>query len=64
MSLWSNFKGIDIIASCDGWGEAVEYSRTGFNRKTLHIEETKETEENKTNRQTKDNQKIHFITKR
>ena len=33
MSLWSNFKGIDIIASCDGWGQAVEYSRTGFNRK-------------------------------
>ena len=26
-----NFKGA-VEASCDGWGEAVEYSRTGFNR--------------------------------
>ena len=30
----------------------------------MYVEETKETEENKTKRQTKDNQKIHFIAKR
>ena len=28
-----HIQNIDIIASCDGWGEAVEYSRTGFDRK-------------------------------
>ena len=32
-------------------------------RKHMYVEETKETEENKTKRQTKDNQKIHFISK-
>ena len=32
MSLWSQFHKVLLEASCDGWGEAVEYSRTGFNR--------------------------------
>ena len=35
IDLWKNFKHVTIEASCDGWGEAVEYSRTGFSRKTF-----------------------------
>ena len=35
MSLWSKFHKVLIEASCDGWGEAVEYSRTGFKRETF-----------------------------
>ena len=32
MDLWSRFDKVLIEASCDGWGAAVEYSRTGFDR--------------------------------
>ena len=32
INLWDNFEAVLLEASCDGWGEAVEYSRTGFNR--------------------------------
>lgn len=32
LSLWDKFSGLSIEASLDGWGDAVEYSRTGFNR--------------------------------
>jgi len=35
LSLWEKFKDINLEASVDGWGAAVEYSRTGFNRKTF-----------------------------
>ena len=31
--LWSKFRKINLEASCDGWGPAVEYSRTGFSMK-------------------------------
>lgn len=30
LDLWSNFRHVTLEASCDGWGKAVEYSRTGF----------------------------------
>lgn len=30
MSLWEKFKNVSIEASIDGWGDAVEYSRTGL----------------------------------
>ena len=33
LDLWKHFKRVTLEISCDGWGEAVEYSRTGFNRK-------------------------------
>jgi len=33
LDLWKHFKHVTLEASCDGWGKAVEYSRTGFNRK-------------------------------
>ena len=33
LDLWKHFKRVTLEVSCDGWGEAVEYSRTGFNRK-------------------------------
>lgn len=32
LSLWSKFYMVLVEASCDGWGSAVEYSRTGFDR--------------------------------
>jgi len=32
LSLWSKFKNVNLEVSVDGWGDAVEYSRTGFNR--------------------------------
>jgi len=35
LSLWEKFDHVNLEASVDGWGEAVEYSRTGFNRKTF-----------------------------
>ena len=28
--LWSKFKRVNLEASCDGWGKAVEYSRSGL----------------------------------
>jgi hypothetical protein len=33
LDLWKYFKNVILEISCDGWGEAVEYSRTGFIRK-------------------------------
>jgi hypothetical protein len=33
LDLWKHFKHVTLEVSCDGWGEAVEYSRTGFSRK-------------------------------
>ena len=33
LNLWKHFKRVILEISCDGWGEAVEYSRTGFSRK-------------------------------
>ena len=33
LGLWKHFKRVTLEVSCDGWGEAVEYSRTGFSRK-------------------------------
>ena len=33
LDLWKHFKNVILEISCDGWGEAVEYSRTGFIRK-------------------------------
>ena len=33
--LWSKFKRVNLEASCDGWGKAVEYSRSGFSMKTF-----------------------------
>ena len=33
LDLWKHFKRVTLEVSCDGWGEAVEYSRTGFSRK-------------------------------
>ena len=35
LSIWDKFDKVLLEASCDGWGSAVEYSRTGFNRKTF-----------------------------
>lgn len=35
LNLWSKFNSVTLEASCDGWGKAVEYSRTGFIRKTF-----------------------------
>ena len=35
LDLWNKFNSVTLEASCDGWGKAVEYSRTGFNRKTF-----------------------------
>ena len=33
LSLWSKFKNVNLEVSVDGWGDSVEYSRTGFDRK-------------------------------
>ena len=35
LDLWKKFSHVTLEASCDGWGPAVEYSRTGFSRKTF-----------------------------
>jgi len=35
LSLWDKFAHVNLEASVDGWGEGVEYSRTGFKRKTF-----------------------------
>lgn len=35
LELWDKFDAVLLEASCDGWGEAVEYSRTGFNREVF-----------------------------
>jgi len=35
LSLWEKFDHVNLEASVDGWGDAVEYSRTGFSRKTF-----------------------------
>jgi hypothetical protein len=35
LSLWDKFDHVNLEASVDGWGEGVEYSRTGFKRKTF-----------------------------
>ena len=35
LSLWEKFDKVCLEASVDGWGEGVEYSRTGFNMKTF-----------------------------
>ena len=35
LDLWKQFKNVTLEASCDGWGPAVEYSRTGFDRKVF-----------------------------
>lgn len=35
LSLWSNFEKISLEVSIDGWGEALEYSRTGLSLKKL-----------------------------
>ena len=32
---WEQFKSVNLEASVDGWGAAVEYSRTGFSMKTF-----------------------------
>ena len=32
---WEQFRSVSVEASVDGWGDAVEYSRTGFNMKTF-----------------------------
>mgnify|MGYP000518704623 CR=1 FL=1 len=32
LDLWNHFKNVILEVSCDGWGDAVEYSRTGFSR--------------------------------
>ena len=32
LDLWNQFKNVILEISCDGWGDAVEYSRTGFSR--------------------------------
>ena len=31
IDLWSKFKSVNLEVSLDGWGDSVEYSRTGFN---------------------------------
>jgi hypothetical protein len=33
--LWEKFHGVSLEASLDGWGDAVEYSRTGFSLNTF-----------------------------
>lgn len=33
LPLWEKFDSVDLEVSLDGWGDAVEYSRTGFNTK-------------------------------
>ena len=35
LSLWENFRQVSIEASVDGWGDHVEYSRTGFSCDTF-----------------------------
>jgi len=35
LDLWKNFQSVKLEVSCDGWGEGVEYSRTGFKRETF-----------------------------
>jgi len=35
LDLWKRFYNVQLEVSCDGWGDAVEYSRTGFNRETF-----------------------------
>ncbi len=35
LDLWKNFENVTLEASCDGWGQGVEYSRTGFRRKVF-----------------------------
>lgn len=35
LGMWAKFDKVLVEASCDGWGDAVEYSRTGFDRKTF-----------------------------
>ena len=35
LSTWDKFDKVLLEASCDGWGAAVEYSRTGFSRETF-----------------------------
>lgn len=35
LSLWSKFNSVNLEVSVDGWGDAVEYSRTGFDIKVF-----------------------------
>lgn len=35
LDLWKHFYNVQLEVSCDGWGDAVEYSRTGFKRETF-----------------------------
>lgn len=35
LALWSKFRRVSLEASIDGWGPAVEYSRTGFDLDTF-----------------------------
>ena len=35
LSIWEKFNSVNLEASLDGWGDAVEYSRTGFNRQVF-----------------------------
>lgn len=35
LSLWSKFDSVNLEVSVDGWGKAVEYSRTGFDTKVF-----------------------------
>jgi len=35
LSLWSKFNSVNLEVSVDGWGDAVEYSRTGFDTKVF-----------------------------
>jgi organic radical activating enzyme len=41
LSLWKKFDKVSLEASLDGWGPAVEYSRTGFSLKTFKKNFTK-----------------------
>ena len=35
VAAWEQFKSVNVEASVDGWGDAVEYSRTGFSMETF-----------------------------
>lgn len=35
LSLWDKFNNVSLEVSLDGWGQAVEYSRTGFKTETF-----------------------------
>ena len=35
LDLWKKFLNVKLEVSCDGWGDSVEYSRTGFKMQTF-----------------------------